>query len=375
LIIELKTYDGTEVDVTNAVVGPGQEILIAQALIPGTTYFVGVRSYDGTVGAYTLCISQLGSGNVNTSTANPLNGCSTFKTAYTGATNYTVDFVPISPSVGGSSITVTGAFSLGLPALNLYPGNTYTVTVTSNYIGFTDGAGNILPTLSLVDQTPAILTIANHDDIQVKASQRCDAPATLLKGSVVRTEPYVCGVTNYTIRYTPAADCAGTVNGAPFERTQTSRFLSLNFDGSDTSPLGQTIQAQTYYIVEIRPNFGPGGSFPGIFWTGRVIFIGGVAMEESNASVEAILEQPTHAEIFPNPGNGQHVMVDYDVTDERAVDVRIVDAMGRQVWTGRQVWIGQGTAELQFESVLAKGIYMIEMSSEDFRETIRWVVE
>jgi hypothetical protein len=375
LIIEVHTYDGTQIDVENVVVGPGQEILVMNGLTLGATYFIGVRSFDGTVGPYTLCISQLNAGNVNTNTSLPLDVCSTFKTTSTGATNYTVNFVPVSPSVGGGSITATAAFSLSLASLNLYPGNTYTVTVTSNYIGLVDGAGNVLPTISLVDATPATLTIAAHGNIQVRSTQRCDAPTTLLKSSIVRTEPFVCSVTNYTIRFTPASDCAGTVNGVAFERTQVSRFISLNFDGTDTAPLNQTIQAQTYYIIEIRPNFGPAGVYPGTFGTGRVIFVGGAVLEDNGFVSDAGSMDAAKAMLFPNPGNGQHVMLDYSIDGEQQVELILRDAMGRLVANERQMWTGNGVSEMVFQNSLAKGIYMLEIRSESQRETLRWIVE
>jgi hypothetical protein len=375
LIIEVRTYDGTEIDVENAVVGAGQEILVMNGLTLGATYFVGVRSYDGTVGPYTLCISQLNAGNVNTNTSLPLDVCSTFKPASTGATNYTVTFAPVNPSVGGGSITTTTSFSLSLASLNLYPGNTYTVTVTSNYVGLVDGAGNVLPTISLVDATPATLTIAAHSNIEVRSTQRCDAPATLLKSTLVRSEPFVCGVTNYTIRYTPASDCAGTVNGVPFVRTQVSRFISLNFDGTDTAPLNQTIQPQTYYIIEIRPNFGPAGVYPGTFGTGRVIFVGGAVLEDNGFVSDAGSMDAAKAMLFPNPGNGQHVMLDYSIDGEQQVELILRDAMGRLVANERQMWTGNGVSEMVFQNSLAKGIYMLEIRSESQRDTLRWIVE
>ncbi|MEN9640121.1 MAG: putative fibronectin type III-like fold domain, partial [Bacteroidota bacterium] len=294
LVIEMRMYDGTEVNVENAVVGPGQEIMFVTGLVPGTTYFFGARSYDGTSGAYSLCISSIMDGNCGTNTALPLDMCATFKTAYTGATNYTVTFAPVNPSTGGGTITTVGPFSLGTPALNLYPGNTYTVTVTSNYVGFVNGANAPEGTISLTDLTPCNLVIANHSDIQVRSSQRCSAPATLVPATILRTDPFVCGVSNYTFRFTPASDCAGTPNGLAFEYTNVSRNIALNFPGTATVPANNTIQNQTYYIVEVRPNYGPGGVVPGTYGTPQVIFIGGSlsAQQDTTApNFEATLEE------------------------------------------------------------------------------------
>ena len=286
-----------------------------------------------------------------------------------------MSFVPVNPSVGGGSITTATSFSLSLASLNLYPGNTYTVTVTSNYAGLLDGAGNAIPTISLVDATPATLTIAAHGDIQVRSTQRCNAPATLLKSTIVRTDPFLCGVTNYTIRFTPASDCAGTVNGVPFERTQVSRFISLNFDGTDTAPLNQTIQAQTYYIVQIRPNYGAAGAYQGVFGTGSVIFVGGAVLEDAGSASDANSMDAAKAMLFPNPGNGQHLMLDYSIEGEQRVDLVLRDAMGRLVANESQIWTGKGISEMLFQNSLAKGIYMLEIRSESHRETLRWIVE
>jgi hypothetical protein len=378
VIIELRMYDGTEIAVENAVVGGGQEIMLVTSLTPGTTYFIGVRSYDGTVGAFTMCVSSVMNGNCNTNTTNPLSICTTFKPTWTGANTYTTVFTPIGLSTGGGSITTTGSFALSSPGLNLYPGNQYTVTITSNYTNFVDGSGNPVGTIQLVDATPCILSVEWHAVLAVRTSQRCDYPATLLPATIMRTDPFICGATNYTFKFTTVSDCAGTPNGLSFEYTSTNRNIALTFPASNSVPSGNSIQTQTYYLVEVRPNFGVGGVYQGSFGTPSVIFIGGAAAESShfgNEDANPTVSALAYVSVFPNPGNGQHVLVEYQLGNDASAQIIIRDVMGRVVDNRRGLNNESGVMELVFAETLAKGMYLIEFQTNSNRESIRWIVE
>jgi hypothetical protein len=241
--------------------------------------------------------------------------------------------------MGGGSVTLDGSIVLSNTALNLIPGQSYNVSINSIYSGLTNGAGEVQTSI-VVPGAPAscTVTIGAHSDIQVRASQTCNAPATLVRASVLRTDPFVCGVTSYTYEFTPTSSCTDlTGNGTTFTYTNVSRNISLNFNGSTTTPSGQTIMPQTYYKVRIRPNFGPGGSVPGVYGTARVIFIGGNLMtestEESTEEVIAMEETPAALiQVYPNPGQGDAVQLE-SLSMTGDVTLALFDQFGRLVET------------------------------------------
>jgi hypothetical protein len=317
-------------------------------------------------------------GNCNTNTTNPLSICSTFKPTWTGANSYTTVFTPIGLSTGGGSITTTGSFALSSPGLNLYPGNQYTVTITSTYTNFVDGAGNPEGTIQLVDATPCILTVESAASMAVRTTQRCDFPATLLPATIMRTDPFICGATNYTFKFTPASDCAGTPNGLSFEYTSANRNIALNFPAANTVPAGNSILPQSYYIVEVRPNFGIGGVFQGSFGSPSVIFIGGEASESNQfvaPNVISTADPMANWSVFPNPGNGQHVLIEYQLESNESAQIIVRDALGRVLDSRQFTSQESGVMELVFSEALAKGMYLIEFNSNSKRECVRWIVE
>jgi hypothetical protein len=352
----------------NAVNGAGNEILIKEGLTVGEWYYISVGGANaGDEGNFSLCIQLFLSSACNTSTVLPLDICSPFRARSTGASSFTYTFSPINTGVGGGSVTVPGLVTLSNSALNLIPGQQYSVNVACNYTGLVNGAGVPRPNVIMTgDASACVVTIAAHQDLQVRASQRCEAPATLLRNAYLRTDPFVCNVANYTYEFTPTSSCSDYAGiGLPFTYNHISRNIALNFNGTTTAPTGQTIQPQTYYIVRVRPNFGTGGVNPGIWGTPRIIFIGGTLMAESEET-SAVPEQLADVSlaIYPNPGSGESIQLELEGF-EGEVNLLLMDQFGRLIETKNVNASEVLVYQWMFDSLLANGLYHIRAINKE----------
>jgi hypothetical protein len=311
-----------------------------------------------------------------------LNNCATFKATWTGANSYTYQFTPVGASVGGGQVTSVGSISLANSALNIVPGNTYNVIINATY-NLVDGLNN--PESILVfgnNPSCANVVIAPNASIEVRASQRCNAPATLLRTSYMRTDPFVCGATNYTFEFTPVTSCAdNTPTGIPFTITNVSRILPLNFNGTTTSPLNQTIQVQTYYQVRVRPNFGVLGVNQGSYGNPQIIFVGGTVLESSESLTENFDTQRdmtstiATAEVYPNPSNGSTIQVNIENVSSSQVGMEIIDMSGRLVYSNLFAIEGSLQTAIVFDQTLSNGLYNVRFTAGDDVMTTRILVQ
>jgi hypothetical protein len=359
----------------------GVETLNFDGLTIGQTYYVSVSAVGAAGGDYNVCIKQLLQSACNTNVVSPLNICSSFKTKWTGANSYTLNFSPVSGSTGGGTGTVTGATTLSNPAFGLIPGNSYNLIVNANYTSLANANGDDVDITVFGSNPSCVVTIAAASDIQVRASQRCNAPATLLPTSFLRTDPYNCGVTNYTFEFTPVAGCNdNTSTGISFTSTHNSRIIPLTLP-SGTNPSNQAIQPQTYYSVRVRPNYGVGGIVPGTFGTAHIIFVGGSVladtpsfdMEEQND--ERINEENAEAVIYPNPNDGNGFILNAINLNNPAVRVTITDALGKTVYSKSYNVDGYINTTIQTPAPLANGLYFVQLADGDRFTTFKMVVE
>jgi hypothetical protein len=360
------------VDTENANPGVGaMERLNYNGLVIGDTYFVACGT-TGTGGAFTVCIKQLLPSGCNTNTSSPLNNCTTFKPMATGANSYAITFNPIGGSIGGGTATVTGSSNLSNPLFGVIPGNTYNVIVNANYNLTNNAPTPVAEPITVFGANPscANVVIAAHSDIQVRASQRCIAPATLQRASYLRSDPFVCGVTNYTFRFTPVVSCAdNTPTGISFTVTNASRNIGLNFPSTVTTPSGQTILNQTYYLVEVRPNFGIGGVNPGTFGTGHIIFVGGTTSEitqdaaPSDWNQASALANQATVSLYPNPTNQNGINLELNGVDAELILVQIFDQNGRLVLNQQITMVDAIQTYIEFPQLLADGIYNVNLNA------------
>lgn len=364
VVLEIHNAYGTLIDIENSVVGAGGENMLVTGLTPGAAYFIAIRSYDGVLGSYTLCLQTL-LASFATGVTGPLELCSNLKPQWTGATSYTFIFTGTGATpVGPTQVTVGSQVPLSTAALALRYEGTYNVRIDANYTGL----GVTVPGTVI---TP--ISIAPHAVMDTKLTQAC--PATLLRGSVLSGKPYVCGATNFTVSFRRISACSnGTyLDPQAFEvnTTGASSNLYLNF----TSP--QQLVAQSWYEVKWRPNFAYGS---GSYGTSRIIFVGGSVLENEADLNDLVAAEKSAvaaigANIYPNPNNGE--MVNLNITDVESdnVFVRVLDSMGRVVYSSRYTVDGSLNTVISFARPLADGLYLVEMTSGDNIITERMIVK
>lgn len=361
----------------NALGVGGTETLNYDGLTIGQQYYISAgNAFGAGGGSFQLCVRQLmpsAAADGNTLTQDL---CSNFKPTWRGASNYTYIFTGTGATpVGPTTITSTTQIPLSAAALQLQYGGTYSVRVDANYENLT--YGNNIPDSPITVQGVQLcnLTINPHATMFTKATQAC--PATLLRGNILSGKPFICGATGFTVSFQKKASCAGVgdyIDPTPW--TVTTPGASSNLPLGFTAP--QQLAAQSWYEVRWRPEFAYGS---GTFGTPMVIFIGGSVMEESS-SLEAVVNGAVkvdgsfvQASLYPNPNNGDMVNLNVAGVESDNVFVRIMDGMGRVVYTNRYSVDGSLSTVATFAKPLAAGLYMVEFTVDGEVITQRMMVQ
>lgn len=366
----------------DAVVGTGTEILNYGGLIPGQSYYIAVVAMGANEGPFSICVKQLRRAQCGTS--GPYNLCTLFKSTVTGATTTTMEFTAGETT---TSITSAGSTTLGTPSLQLMYGHTYSVSLTANY-HLTDGAGQT-EVISIANPNACSITLVAQPSIEVRSNQWCSNGATLFRNSYLQASPVgvgiVCGITGYQIEFTPVSDCNGT-NPNPFEKitrtiasTNSTFFLGNAFNGlplSNNPYIG-------YWSVVYTPIF-HGGLLGNPSTTPRVIAVNGTSssqvagMDMTNDSNENIITNAgvgsASANLYPNPNNGDMVNLNMTGISSDNVFIRIMDSMGRVVYSNRYTVEGSLNTIVTFSKPLASGLYMVEFTSGNDVITQRMMV-
>ncbi|MFN8699916.1 MAG: MopE-related protein [Flavobacteriales bacterium] len=367
-VIELQDQAGNVLATENAVSGAGNEILnyynSSAPLVSGQTYFIAVRNYNSGSGsgAFTICVQRIRSTACNSGTG-PFQMCNNFKAVWVGASSYTFTFTNTSTS----QVTVlnsTNGITI-VPLGSLLPGFNYTVDISATF-NLTDGAGN---PEQIVINTPAACTItmAPHTNIELRSSDWCaNGPKPI--NALVAANVWLCGAVNYEWRFRQTAPVLDVAFGAPIAGLPTNRFLNLG---------GASLVAGATYDVEIRPVFA--GNVPGNWSsTARCLqIIGPSSAHEDNNGAPLLRnaeEDVTSVALYPNPNNGERVSLTIDGTPD-LVQVRVLDATGREV--NRTVWMAADglNREVVFGQPLSPGIYVIELIADGRRTTERMIVQ
>ncbi|MFN5620401.1 MAG: T9SS type A sorting domain-containing protein [Flavobacteriales bacterium] len=349
-------------------------------LTPGTQYYVSVGSAGGTPGTFSLCIQQLlPSGCATALPVGGLNLCSTYRAVYRGATGVTYDF-SFQGVGGGASGTTTlngtnGVISLSNTALGLRYAGVYDVTVGVNYALLNSaGTTEIITVAGTAAGLCNDVTIMAQPNMEVRANQRCNATlvrGNWLAGTRVGTTS-LCGATSYTYEFTQVVSCGDNtvVSVAPSEFTATSPYLNLGVL-PNLGSLGA-------WVVRIRPNF---GATNGSYGPAQTIQVVGTAsasgMIEEGAIVadERSFEMGVQGSIYPNPSNGSMIALNFTDLTGNQVQVRIMDAMGREVFRSAYSVDGSLNQIISFDQTLAAGVYMVEMTDGSNMVSERMIVK
>jgi hypothetical protein len=374
---------------SNASSGVGDyERLIVSGLTPGTVYYASCGSTDGTSGAFQVCIQHLmPSGCASTAPEGGFSLCDTYRATYRGAAsqgvNYNFTFFDQGYNTSNTVSGTTNLIALSNPALGLRWGSLNDASVDVNYhiLNSAGQATDVTVAGSTASARCSGIFVRNFPMLEVKTSQRC--PATLYRGSYlagqrVAGEPQACGANGYTFEFTQVTNCNNTTAaGLPFTaNTPTnSPYIQLGVLPS--------LGAQGAWKVRIAPKFSTvnGINYTGDFGPAQFIVVNGTSassmLGEGSAfeTAERSMEVVSGVGMYPNPNSGD--LLNLNITDVKSesVQVRILDATGRMVYSNRFTADGSLNTIITFSAPLSNGMYMVECTVDGVVKMERLVVE
>jgi hypothetical protein len=134
------------------------------------------------------------------------------------------------------------------------------------------------------------------------------------------------------------------------------------------------------YKVEVAPVFAWGTGTYNSASTRYLQIAGSAGMVAENNDNEVVLvdrttETGVFASLYPNPSNGEMVNINIAGIESESVNIRIMDASGRTVWSNNFFVEGLLATTVNFDRPLAAGVYMVEMTYNGEVSTQRMIVQ
>jgi hypothetical protein len=376
ILIELQTAAGVLVAEENAVSGLGGEILNHYGLTAGQVYKIGVRNYNSALGTgtYSICSKMLKRGGCDYGSG-PYSLCQYFKATWAGAagTSYTFTFTGLTGPAAGNVYTRTQnsdicVLSSVLPTLPY--GSTYSVIISNTYT-VNNGAG-VAETITVPGLAPCSMSTATQPTTALRTSDQC-AAGPRFRGAIVAALPWVCGATNWRWEFTEL-DASSNPVGLPIavNRGAASNYINL----------GTVLQLQNGKTYSVR-------TAPILSYTGTdyqwgtpfcmsIIGSTGMVADGSQANQQVVRMETANEvnmSLYPNPTHGTDVNINLSGVTSDNVQIRVVDAMGRQVWSNRYSVNGVLNTNITFEQPLANGLYFVEAIYNGELQTQRLMVQ
>ena len=376
IVIELQTAAGALVAQENAVAGLGGEILNHYGLTAGQVYKVGVRNYNSALGTgtYSICAKMLKRGGCDYGPG-PYTLCQYFKATWAGATgtNYTYTFTGLTGPAAGNVYTRTQnsdicVLSNVLPTLPY--GSTYSVIIGNTYT--INNAAGVAETISVPALAPCSMSTVAQPETALRTADQC-AAGPRFRGAVVTSLPWVCGATNWRWEFTEL-DAQSNPVGLPITVNRGAASNSIN--------LGTVLQLQygKTYSVRTAPILSYTGT--NYQWGAPVCMsiVGSAAMvadgsQANQQAVRMVTANEVNMSVYPNPTHGTDVNINLSGVTSENVQIRLLDAMGRQVWSNRFSVSDVLNTNISFERPLASGLYFVEALFNGEVQTQRLMVQ
>ena len=376
IVIELQTAAGVLVAQENAVAGLGGEILNHYGLTAGQVYKVGVRNYNSAQGngTYSICVKMLKRGGCDYGPG-PYSLCQYFKATWAGAagTSYTFAYTGLTGPAAGNVYTRTQNSDicvLSNVAPTLPYGSTYSVLITNTYT-LNNGAG-VAETIAVPGLAPCSMSTIAQPLTALRTSDRCTA-GPRFRGSVVASLPWVCGTTNWRWEFTEL-DAQNNPVGLPITVNRGAASNYINLGTILQLQYGKTYSVRTAPILSYTgTNYQWGTPF-----CLSIVGSAGMIADGSQAANQAVRMETTNEvnmSLYPNPTHGTDVNINLSGVDSDNVQIRVVDAMGRQVWSNRYSVNGVLNTNITFERPLANGLYFVEAIFNGEVQTQRMMVQ
>jgi hypothetical protein len=368
LVLEVQTSAGVMVDMENATGVSGSEILVLGNLTPGQTYFLAVRNFNPSgAGAFTLCIQGLVSSDPDNGTTFT-NLCGLFKCDWNGAQLFSVTM-----SDGENQFTASSA-TTSIP-FNAFGGlqynTTYQATITTTFIQ--NDATGANPTTVVVVSPPYTITIGQHPLTSLRSTDRC--PAARPMNAFISADRFICGVTSWQWEF---------IEVDPLNPSQVISLEPIIVNTTSSSRLLQIrtipgVEAGDRYRVRVRPVFnGVPGSFPAGFESLCIASAAGMEIDGETATIREKSMSVSYDNamvLYPNPNRGDMFTIQAGELVNEQVFVRIMDMMGKEVYSHGYSVDGVLNAAIQMDRTLSAGVYMIELTDGSNRQVQRMIVE
>ncbi len=372
--VSVHNSSGLELVSEDATSANGNEVLAVGSLTAGTVYYVRIHSMNANPTTFACCIQTLNDSRCDSGpTFTGL--CSNFKVDWTGTGNYVARFTDLVDNAVYTHNFVSGTSVQLVNVPGLRHDRSYSVAVDAIYT-IVDAGGNT-STVTATSNETCNITINQHPLVNLRNIDR--DPATRAIGAFIATDIVVCGIIGWSWNF-ELVDASGNsidINPADNEVTTstTSRFIR-------TSQI-PGVQPGDRYRVMVRPRFSYGS---GVYDTANSYFLkiaGGAGMVDVEEGVVVNPEEMyfernaangVSAAIYPNPNNGDMVNLNLAGIDSENVQIRIMDATGRLVWSNRFVVDGALNTIIAFDRPLPSGIYMVEMTYNNEVITERMMV-
>jgi hypothetical protein len=403
IVIELQDVNGNLIDIEDAVNGVGTEVLSTNVLIPGGDYIFGIRNKNSNLypgGQYSACVRHLRRGGsdsgISPTWPSTLSTCSLFKAIYCGGTGvqYRYVWTGISGSAIGQVFTKTQTSDyLNVTAVtpSLHAGCTYNVLVTAIY-SIPNGTSTI-EVFELPAYTPTAITVLPAANVALRSSdQLSNGPR--YRGSIVASLPWVCGVTNWRWRFTEVNPLTLQTVGLPIEQNRGAASNYINLNNVAALQFGKTYAVQSaplFSYTGTNYQWGPVTYMAIIGSAGLIVdpsegasqgsekdVLQGASQDSTKGLPEDLaqhLSENLELNVYPNPSNGSDLKLNISGIESDNVQVKIFDSMGRKIQSERFIVNGTLQTELNFQSKLSNGIYLIEVSSENMVQTARILIE
>ena len=391
IVIELQDANGNIIDVENTVVGIGTEVLTKTGLTVGAIYRVGVRNYNSNAqagGQFSGCIRHLRAGGADSGTSatwpSTIGMCNLFKASYCGGTGvqYRFTWTGLTGIAAGQVYTRTQTSDY-LTITSVTPmlpaGCTYNVLVTAIYT-IANGAGTN-EVFEMPAATPTTITISANPLTSLRTSDQCSA-GPRYRGSVVASLPWVCGVTNWRWRFTEVNPVNLQTVGLPIEQNRGAASNYLNLNSVTALQYGKTYAVRTspiYTYTGTNYQWGPVSYMCIVGSAGMII---DPSESVSQGSTKDAVQDPSEGvsqefelSVYPNPTHGEDLTLSLSGIISENVQVKIYDALGRKIESNRYVVDGTLQTTLNFANELSNGLYILEVSTEDVRRSVRFMVE
>jgi len=404
IVIELQDENGNVIDVENTVIGIGTEVLTRTGLTVGASYRVGIRNFNSNAqagGQFSGCIRHLRAGGADSGTSatwpSTIGMCNVFKAAYCGGTGvqYRYTWTGLTGIAAGQVYTRTQTSDY-LTITSVTPmlpaGSMYNVLVTAIYT-IPNGAGSN-EVFEMPAANPTAITISANPLTSLRASNQCSA-GPRYRGAVVASLPWVCGVTNWRWRFTEVNPLTMQTVGLPIEQNRGAASNFLNLNNVSALQFGKTYAVQTspiYSYTGTNYQWGPVAYMCIVGSAGLIVDasqdvaqdaiqdrlvedVSQGASQDLPQDLVSHLSENLELNLFPNPSNGEGLTMSVVGITSSDIEMKIYDALGRKIETKQFAVDGTLQTELNFQTELSNGLYLIEVSSGKMIKSARILIQ